>query len=80
MFFRFDTVKYIIRLGEYDSETNPDCDGSMCNEPYLDIGIKSINRHERYTGGHDNDICIFTLARPVRFTGKKIVKIGNKRC
>ena len=66
----------LVRLGEYNTKTNPDCEGSICNEPYQDILPRSIHHHKLF--GHPilrNDIAIITLLTPAKFTSKK----KNKR-
>ena len=67
-----------VRLGEYDTETNPDClmsrfgDVDCAPEP-VNFGIEQKIVHERYSLdiNNHNDIALLRLNRNVDFTGWK---------
>ncbi|XP_046819201.1 CLIP domain-containing serine protease 2-like [Vespa crabro] len=54
-----------VRLGEYNTMTDPDCEKGYCAEPVQDIKIKSINVHKDYNHPKfRNDIAIIRLDKP----------------
>ncbi len=66
-----------VRLGEWDTSTDKDCDNSFANEvicnpdPPLDIPVTEKIPHEGYDPAdqhHYHDIAILRLERPVRYT------------
>lgn len=65
-----------VRLGEYDTQTNPDCipDGYnsvVCAPPIVTLGIEQTIVHENYSplSKHQlNDIALIRLARDVQFS------------
>jgi hypothetical protein len=65
-----------VRLGEWDTTTEKDCDDSfanevICSEPAVDIPVAEKIPHEGYDPAnqhHYNDIAILRLASPVRFS------------
>lgn len=68
----FDTVS--VRLGDWDTSTNPDCDnsyitGPICNEPFIDIVVEEIIIHERFAEFYPhNDIALLRLSKYVNYT------------
>lgn len=56
----------LARLGEWNLDTNPDCDSHDCADPVQDIPIAEIIRHPNYNlnGQEHNDIALLRLARP----------------
>ncbi|XP_014215633.1 melanization protease 1-like [Copidosoma floridanum] len=63
-----------VRLGEYNTATNPDCivfgdTGVICNDEYVTVGIEKLIIHENYdTFIHRSDIALIRLSRDVAFT------------
>ncbi|XP_034950608.1 CLIP domain-containing serine protease 2-like isoform X2 [Chelonus insularis] len=58
----------IIRLGEHNSETNPDCENGYCADPVQDIEPSKIIIHKQYNKPHfKNDIALIRLNRPAKF-------------
>ncbi|XP_074105302.1 CLIP domain-containing serine protease HP8-like [Cotesia typhae] len=59
-----------IRLGEHNSETNPDCENGYCSEPVQDFKPIQMLVHKRYNIPHfKNDIALIRLDRPVDYNG-----------
>lgn len=57
-----------IRLGEHDTQTNPDCENGYCGEPVQDFQPESIAFHKQYNNPRfKNDIAVIRLNRPVVF-------------
>ncbi|CAO1427647.1 unnamed protein product [Diamesa serratosioi] len=64
-----------VRLGEWDTTTENDCDDSFVNEnvcapPAIDIQIEQLIPHENYqpnAGNQHNDIALLRLAQKVTF-------------
>ena len=60
-----------IRLGEHNTNTNPDCENGYCAEPVQDFKPESISVHQDYNiKPFKNDIAIIRLDKPVVFNGK----------
>lgn len=64
-----------VRLGEWNLETETDCDtsgvGSDCADPVLDVPIEERIPHPEYGPSSEqqyNDIALLRLSRPVQFT------------
>lgn len=65
-----------VRLGEWDTLTNVDCDDSytneqVCNEPHVDIPVEEKIVHEGYSSNsknQHNDIALLRLSRSVEYT------------
>ena len=56
-----------VRLGEWETLRDPDCDGSVCLEKVQDIGIEHKIRHESYRITHNNvlnDVALIKLSSP----------------
>jgi hypothetical protein len=69
----------MIRLGEFDTEQNPDCEPDLlsgqqiCAPPPQDLGIERIIVHPQYgarTINRFNDIGLVRLDRDAQFNGK----------
>ncbi|XP_057338091.1 CLIP domain-containing serine protease HP8-like [Microplitis mediator] len=59
-----------IRLGEHNSETNPDCENGYCADPVQDFKPIQMLVHKRYNTPHfKNDIALIRLDRPVVYNG-----------
>ncbi|CAG9565384.1 unnamed protein product [Danaus chrysippus] len=55
-----------IRMGEYDTRTNPDCQLNKCAPPVQDRGIKTIISHPNFNKpAFHNDIAVIVLDEPV---------------
>lgn len=60
-----------VRLGEWDTETERDCDNGDCSDPVVDIVVEQLIPHEGYNTNsktQENDIALLRLAQPVTFT------------
>lgn len=65
-----------VRLGEWDTTTDQDCDDSftnerVCNDPHVDISVEEQLIHEDYlpnSKNQHNDIALLRLSRNVRYT------------
>lgn len=65
-----------VRLGEWDTQTDIDCDDSfvdekVCNDPAIDVQIEQKIPHENYdpnASNQHNDIALLRLAQNVPFT------------
>lgn len=60
----------LVRLGEWNLDTNPDCDSHDCADPVQDITIDEITRHPDYNlnGNEHNDIALLRLTHPVKLS------------
>ncbi|XP_054257943.1 CLIP domain-containing serine protease HP8-like [Macrosteles quadrilineatus] len=57
-----------VRLGEYDTETDPDCVDGVCAPPVQDVDVESHICHPNYNKeDYHNDICLIRLATPIQF-------------
>ncbi|KAH8252832.1 hypothetical protein KR032_002042, partial [Drosophila birchii] len=57
-----------VRLGEYNSNTNPDCVGPSCMPLHQDISIAAVSRHKNYVARqYINDIALLKLSRDIQF-------------
>lgn len=64
-----------VRLGEWDTNTNPDCQviagKAVCAPPFQDVPIEEIKAHPQYNSSvfsQTNDIALIRLADPVQFS------------
>lgn len=65
-----------VRLGEWDTTTDQDCDDSfvnerVCNDPPVDVPIELKIPHENYdpqASNQHNDIALLRLSRNVQYT------------
>lgn len=61
----------MIRLGEHDTRTNPDCQLDVCAPPVQDLMVKQIRSHPQFNKPpFHNDIAIIELSAPVILNGK----------
>ena len=61
----------MVRLGEHNTETNPDCQGNYCNDPHRDFKISSIIYHKDFdTTSNLNDIALIKLDTRVKFSSE----------
>lgn len=59
-----------VRLGEHNSNTDPDCTNGVCAPKVQDIDVEEYDCHKGYnkTSFH-HDICLIRLAKPIQFNG-----------
>lgn len=60
-----------VRLGEWDTATDRDCEDDYCADPVLDIPVTELIPHESYVPAsktQENDIALLRLARSVAFS------------
>lgn len=60
-----------VRLGEWDIDTDPDCQDGLCADEVVDVPIAERIVHENYhpySKNHDNDIALLRLNQSVQFT------------
>lgn len=65
-----------VRLGEWDTTTDTDCDDSftnerVCNNPHVDVSVEEKIVHESYEPNSKNqhhDIALLRLSRNVQYT------------
>lgn len=60
-----------VRLGEWDTSTERDCDGIECSDPHIDVPIIKIVGHERYNPkvkNQLNDIALLRLSKHIDYT------------
>lgn len=57
-------------MGEWDLNTNPDCDVDACADPVQDIGVEQIISHPNYnpSESEENDIAIIRLKKPAKLS------------
>ncbi|VVD01602.1 unnamed protein product [Leptidea sinapis] len=64
-----------VRIGEYNTETNPDCQLAVCAPPYQDRKVKRKILHPNFNNPpFQNDIAILLLDRPVQISGAQLNK------
>ncbi|KAE8741044.1 Serine protease easter-like [Frankliniella occidentalis] len=56
-----------VRLGEWDTNNEPDCLDSVCAEHTVDVDVEQKVAHEDYRDGL-NDIALLRLSKPVLFS------------
>ncbi|KAJ8681741.1 hypothetical protein QAD02_017533 [Eretmocerus hayati] len=62
-------VLVLVRLGEHDDETNPDCRETVCNLPHEDYFVEDINVHRKFDPVHlYNDLALVRVNRTIIFT------------
>lgn len=57
-------------LGEFDTRTDPDCDGAICADPFQFIGVTNVyvpSPYDRQT--KINDVMLMKLATPAKLNG-----------
>lgn len=60
-----------VRLGEWDEQTERDCQNNYCADKPVDIDIEKVFIHEDYDKiMMSSDIALIKLKQPVKFTGK----------
>lgn len=60
-----------VRLGEWDTSTERDCDEDECSDAHIDVPITRIVGHEEYNPNvknQPNDIALLRLSRHVDYT------------
>lgn len=70
------TFRVSVRLGEHNTNTNPDCtssgDSKFCIPSHIDIPVEERIIHEGYDPDNSNqyhDIGLLRLSKDVQFTG-----------
>ncbi|XP_052131239.1 CLIP domain-containing serine protease HP8-like isoform X2 [Frankliniella occidentalis] len=59
-----------VRLGEWDTTTDPDCQNSVCAPPVYDMDPESVIVHQDYNNPRfANDIALVKLAQKINFNG-----------
>lgn len=71
--------RHHIILGEYDTTTNPDCDGDICAAPIQKIKIALIYTNNYNSKEFWNDIAVIKLRHPANLNGNKIKYFMNIR-
>jgi hypothetical protein len=61
-----------VRLGEYNTKTNPDCgegtrDDFICAPPVIDVNIAQTIVHENYNDLQHNDIALLQVDQFIQF-------------
>ncbi|XP_031626695.1 melanization protease 1-like, partial [Contarinia nasturtii] len=60
-----------VRLGEWNTSSDPDCDEGQCSDAVVNIPVVEQIPHEKYEPNSRlqlNDIALLRLARPVQYT------------
>lgn len=60
-----------VRLGEWDSDNNEDCQNYLCADPVVDIRVKRVILHELYSNDGtdpDFDIALIELEQDASFS------------
>jgi len=60
-----------VRLGEWDTNSDEDCDRGDCSEPPIDVAVEEVIPHESYnpnSKAQENDIALLRLSQPVTYT------------
>lgn len=60
-----------VRLGEWDTSTDLDCDNGDCADPVVDVPVEQLIAHENYnpnSKAQENDIALIRLSWNVNFT------------
>lgn len=61
-----------VRLGEWDTNSDTDCDRGDCSDPALDVPVEEIIPHENYnpnSKSQENDIALLRLSQSVTYSG-----------
>ncbi|KAK3921691.1 Serine protease easter [Frankliniella fusca] len=59
-----------VRLGEWDTATDPDCQNTVCAPPVYDVDPESVIVHQDYNNPRfANDIALVKLAQKINFNG-----------
>ncbi|XP_013171014.1 PREDICTED: venom protease-like [Papilio xuthus] len=58
-----------VRLGEWDTETEKDCNEDYCSDPPVDVKVVQVIVHPKYNKKlHDGDIALLRLGNSVNYT------------
>ncbi|XP_031631430.1 serine protease easter-like [Contarinia nasturtii] len=60
-----------VRLGEWNTKSDPDCEDDQCADPVQDISVVEWIQHadyNPYSKSHENDIALLRLAHPLNYT------------
>ncbi|RVE47478.1 hypothetical protein evm_007889 [Chilo suppressalis] len=63
------TIKEV-RLGDWNTDTQPDCQGRVCNDPEVDVLITQVYIYPEYSKSDTfkGDIALLQLQKPVQFS------------
>ncbi len=67
-----EIIRSSVRLGEWDTSTDEDCDRGDCSDPAVDVAVEEVITHESYnpnSKAQENDIALLRLSRSVAYTG-----------
>lgn len=68
-----------VRIGEYDTTTDPDCSSGFCAPPVVNHGISHVIVHPDYVSGqYHHDIALVVLKTPLNYTGKSSSVTNNQ--
>lgn len=68
-FFTWNSTK--VRLGEWNTTSDVDCDSRGCADAVIDVPIAEVFQHEGYNPrslSRENDIALIRLARKVQYS------------
>lgn len=67
----------LIRLGEHDTRTDPDCQGNVCAPKVQDRNINRIISHNCFNKpAFHNDLAVIELEKPVEFNSKYVISVN----
>lgn len=73
-YFRFkneNSPSSSVRIGEYDTQSDPDCQNGFCAPPVVNHAISHVIVHPDYVSGqYHHDIALVVLKTPLNFTGR----------
>ncbi|XP_043502849.1 venom protease-like isoform X2 [Polistes fuscatus] len=59
---------YVVTIGEFNTETDPDCNSLFCGHKVKHYNISYIIKHPNYCADNfENNIALIRLERPIRF-------------
>lgn len=64
-------LRISVRLGEWDVNSETDCQNQMCSDAVVDVPIKEVILHDKYQAdevGHAHDIALLLLDYSVKPT------------
>lgn len=80
MFIQFLLINHYCRgsvvLGEYDIDTDPDCDDDICADPIQHFKPEKVFVHPSYNHPqYANDVSLIRLDKKVKLNGKNSITI-----
>lgn len=68
-----------VRIGEYDTTSDPDCQSGFCAPQVVNHAISHVIVHPDYVSGqYHHDIALVVLKTPLNYTGKFILYINKQ--